>query len=50
MTNEEKKPIVQYKGKWWMLEKIKNDMAVIWRNGEPALVPAAEIKEQKNSL
>jgi len=31
-------PIVKYNGQWWVLKKTENEMAILWRNGERALV------------
>lgn len=46
MTKEAEKEIVKYANKWWMLDKVsENNMATIWRNGQPALVPVGMLEK-----
>ncbi len=44
MTMAEKE-IVKYDDKYWVLEKIsESDMATIWRDGQPAIVPVIQLE------
>jgi hypothetical protein len=44
-------PIVNYNGKAWMLEKIENGKAVLWRNGESVVIDLELLKyPAKNTL
>ena len=47
MTKTEDKTIVKYDNKYWVLEGVsdKNDMATIWRNGQPALIPVSMLEK-----
>lgn len=40
------KPLVKFNNQWWVLETIRNGMAIIWRNGSPAIVPINLIQTQ----
>jgi hypothetical protein len=52
MTKVEEHPIAKYDDKYWVVTNISysNDMATIWRNGQPALIPLnmLEMVEEKN--
>jgi len=44
---ENEKPLVKYDGKWWVLYSVKDGMATIWTNGQPALVPEELLQYEK---
>lgn len=44
------KPIVEYEGTYWVLEKVsESGMATIWRNGQPAIVPSNMLKSTEEN-
>lgn len=42
-----KHPIVKYDNKFWTLEKIENNLVVLWRNGERKEVNSSEFDLSK---
>ncbi|MFS0905733.1 hypothetical protein AB3N02_22055 [Priestia aryabhattai] len=52
MVKNDDKTIVKYDDKYWVLEGVSdsNNMATIWRNGQPALIPVGLLEkvEEKN--
>lgn len=50
MNKEAEKEIVKFANKWWMLDRVsENNMATIWRDGMPAIVPVDKLERKEDA-